>query len=61
MNLNCLISRVKTRGDVKHTLIEMNRHVYHEAGESRLLWGGLLIWGNALFHTRRCCALCLRM
>jgi hypothetical protein len=30
-------------------------------GESRILWGGFLIWGDALFHTRRCCALCLRM
>ena len=26
--------------------------------ESRLLWGGFVIWGRALFHTRRCCALC---
>ena len=30
-------------------------------GESRLLWGDFLIWGCPLFHTRRCCALHLRM
>jgi len=30
-------------------------------GESRLLWVGFLIWVGALFHTRRCCTLCLRM
>ena len=30
-------------------------------GESHLLWGGVLICGSALFHIRRCCALCLRM
>ena len=30
-------------------------------GESRLLWWGFLIWGGALFHTKGCCALCIRM
>jgi len=30
-------------------------------GESRLLWGGFLIRGGALFHTSRFCALSLRM
>jgi hypothetical protein len=29
--------------------------------ESRLWWGGFLIWGSALLHTRRCHALCWRM
>jgi hypothetical protein len=28
------------------------KHV--EEGESHLLRGGFLIWGSALFHTRRC-------
>ena len=32
-----------------------------QLGESRLFLGGFLIWRGALFHTRRCCALCLRM
>jgi len=39
-------------------LIQVNGHVYHEVGESRLLWGRFLVWGSALFHTRSCCALC---
>jgi hypothetical protein len=30
-------------------------------GEIHLVWVGYLIQGGALFHTRKCCTLCLRM
>jgi len=35
------------------------KHLVHTVGENRLLWGGFLIWGCALFHTRTCCDPCL--
>jgi hypothetical protein len=31
-------------------------YVPRNIGESHLLLGGFLIWGGALFHTRRSCA-----
>jgi len=37
------------------------KHLVHTVGENRLLWGGFLIWLSALFHTRTCYVLYLRM
>jgi len=28
------------------------KHLVHRVGENRLLWGGCLVWGSAIFHNK---------